>query len=1284
MLKQYRYWLVTLFITLLSACSGGGTLEDQNSEGSTEESVNYSLTLSAVDNTGQSIEPYTTSVDNKLTVTATLLANGSPASNQIINFGTSAGSISPSTSVATNTSGQAIIVLSPGTEVTADVLTVSYTPSGESDITQTLNYTSAGGGSSGGSSDNVILTGNFFKCPADFDAEPLTVNETNCTIKNGDNGVNNINSIEPIYLVIRVMESDNTTPVADAIVNASTSLASLNVSSTLTNSTGYALFRLNGNGVASADAISISSNDVTQNFNYQVSTTQIPSETVSSDYSIVLELLDVETNTVAINQVSAANKGLLKATVMKNGAVLPANEIALVSFNANVGILSPSSARAITSNGIATIALRAGSVPDAGSAQASIEVATGTVSSNTILYTSAGDDINIISDRYQLDLRLVEKGTENDINTVSTSVQGELIARLTDSSSNPVENAVIQFTTSLGNLFPQLGTAITNEQGVATLDLTPGSVKGAGQLTATFETAQAFEFFESAGDEIEQDAAYDVTALMYDCSADGADKTNGTGCTLDTSVTLTQPRVLVIKVTEEDSGVNGTGIPNMLVNVTTDNGNLSPENGRILTNSNGFAYVDVNAGEGIGAGQLDITLPSSNASGTTTAFFQIGAANIAMGNQVNGSFEETVLVKEVDGTTDLASLAPGRTATLVVNIINLEDDTPYTAPIDVLFSSACASLEEPKAKIDSVVKSINGVAKATYVADGCESQDVVTATAIAGTRSLSANGTVVLDDVPADSVLFVSTEIADEVVTDNPVITFPGTGTADKATLTFKVLDDNNNPKAGQKVKFSLANDIGEINGLGGIELSPTEAISFTDGTVQVNVKSGRFASAIVVLAELVDSSDDLVAYAVSNKLSSTSGIADQNSFTFAAEHFNVYGWDVISGESELTVVMSDHTNHPVIDGTTVTFFAEGGNTSAGSCSTTNGVCTTTWRSVDPKPQGDNLDDGFCDIGNDNDPANDTAVDGKPCYDFALASPVSLRRARAGRVGILAYAFGEETFVDANKNGIYDAGETFYDLAEAHRDDNQDGVFCGIQSGLTPAPAPADPNTPFIDRGDVTFAPGVDEDDCFRTSSNADEYILLGAADEEFIDINNDQTYNKGNGIYNGLACTVENQTAGVCSRDLVSVRRSLTLVMSDDNARIRIIADNSEIDSSTGVINLCRTGSTDAACVTYGDGVSSVNFTVYLTDLNNNPMPAGTKIDVQTSNGELVGTTSFTVGETNTAIPQGFPFTVKREVAGEGNSVDAAPLTITITTEATDTRASTVTAYAITVVDSD
>ena len=77
--------------------------------------------------------------------------------------------------------------------------------------------------------------------------------------------------------------------------------------------------------------------------------------------------------------------------------------------------------------------------------------------------------------------------------------------------------------------------------------------------------------------------------------------------------------------------------------------------------------------------------------------------------------------------------------------------------------------------------------------------------------------------------------------------------------------------------------------------------------------------------------------------------------------------------------------------------------------------------------------------------------------------------------------------------------------------------------------------------------------------------------------------------------------------------------------------------------------------------GIGSVDMLLRFSDYFNNPMPAGTTVNISTNNGELSGTTSMTVGSTNSRFPLTMAFNISRE--GEGNKKSDGVLTIEITT---------------------
>ncbi|MCL6582044.1 MAG: hypothetical protein K6U11_00250 [bacterium] len=197
-----------------------------------------------------------------------------------------------------------------------------------------------------------------------------------------------------------------------------------------------------------------------------------------------------------------------------------------------------------------------------------------------------------------------------------------------------------------------------------------------------------------------------------------------------------------------------------------------------------------------------------------------------------------------------------------------------------------------------------------------------------------------------------------------------------------------------------------------------------------------------------------------------------------------------------------------------------------------------------------------------------------------------------GRVTILAHCIGEESFVNKNASGLFDPEDQFdpgTDLAEPYRDDNENGTY---------------------DLG------------------------------EEFWDYNGNGIFDqKPNGIYNGSLCSKEAKDLGLCSEELVYTQTSIVLVMSGNVAEIKFwkptAAGRILLDPNVDSVDLRNIKH-------YQDLLIS------LVDENNNPMPANTRVSVETTNGEIIGPNSFIVLSTNRRGPNYYSVRLK-PTAGDG-----------------------------------
>jgi hypothetical protein len=588
-----------------------------------------------------------------------------------------------------------------------------------------------------------------------------------------------------------------------------------------------------------------------------------------------------------------------------------------------------------------------------------------------------------------------------------------------------------------------------------------------------------------------------------------------------------------------------------------------------ITNSEKEASVDILAGASLGAGSITVSIESGE---TGETLLVVGSSTVTMGS--GNPFVEG------DADISLAQISAGGTTVVTVNIID-DQGVLYTEPVDVIFSSSCSSSNT--AEISSPITTSNGIANSTYLAKGCVGDDPINVTANPGGINLSATTSV--NVLPADvgSIEFVSS-----IPENISILGTGGLGGSESAIVKFKVLDSNANTVNNQVVNFSLNTNVG------GIQLIPASATTNNEGIVQTVINSGTVATSVRVLAT-IEGSDPQIS-SQSSVLVVSTGIPDQDSFSLSASVLNPEAWDRDGTTVDVTARLADAYNNPVPDGTAVSFTTEGGSIEP-SCITANGACTVVWTSQLPRPEGHVL------AHNTNDEYN--YFTNQPDVTHPPEEYNSLGQKYGGRATIIATAIGEESFPDLNGNGRFDANEMaafagtdvsgkLYDLKEAFADYNEDGFY----------------------------NPG---------ENNASEES--GGELEEFLDFDNSgdfTTYPNGNhsdGKYNGVLCSIPSHD-GCSTNKSINVRAQLVLVMSGSNP---IMVLNSTIDAvsltydddgdddgintdpTPEVINP-KFDPTDSAVYIAGKNTGFVTLTI--SDLHNQPMPAGTIITFSPSVG--------------------------------------------------------------------
>ncbi len=414
-----------------------------------------------------------------------------------------------------------------------------------------------------------------------------------------------------------------------------------------------------------------------------------------------------------------------------------------------------------------------------------------------------------------------------------------------------------------------------------------------------------------------------------------------------------------------------------------------------------------------------------------------GNVIVSMGSGIPPAYSQGIIAVAVP------SLSAGGGTSLTVSLVTA-DGALYLQDTTISFSSACIATGLATA---SPVSTATGSATTTYSATGCSGSDVITASTTVGGRALSATGSVTVAAAVVGSIQFVSATPQKIGLQGTGGVNLPET-----ATVVFRVVDATGGSVAGQNVDFALDTSVG------GITYTPMSATSGADGRVQTVVKSGTVSTTVRVSATLTG----LGIATQSSQLVITTGLPDNDSVSLAVTCPNIEGYDLDGTEVQVTARLADRYNNPVPDGTAVTFNSEGGNI-LGSCTTAStgtqsGLCSVTWTSSMPRPTN-------------------------------------------GRSTILATAIGEETFVDINSNGIFDGNDTWTDLAEAYRDDNENRSY---------------------DLG------------------------------EFFMDFNRDGLHSPGDGQFNGLLCVGPGNPAGGCSPvQKLNVSASNVIIMSGSTAKI-------------------------------------------------------------------------------------------------------------------------------------
>jgi hypothetical protein len=513
----------------------------------------------------------------------------------------------------------------------------------------------------------------------------------------------------------------------------------------------------------------------------------------------------------------------------------------------------------------------------------------------------------------------------------------------------------------------------------------------------------------------------------------------GNGTTTDlSSITLTLSSSYVssgsnITATATVLNSNGAAAANTVVTFAALSALVAfdPISATTLTNSSGVATITINA---VSSGATSITASATPSSSTVTSS-PVGLAVSVSGGGGGGGGSTITLGNITLGSNSIS--AYGSTSVSVPVYVN---SVLATVPMSVTFTSPCVTLGY--ATLSSPVTTIGGNATSTYTDKGCSATDTITASVTGATNTSSTN--IIVAAPTATNIQFVS-------ATPSTI----GTSTASSTLLQtssvvkFRVVNSSNIGVKGQTVNFSVIPD----SKPGGLYLSNSSGNTDSDGYISVSLIAGTVPTPVWVVATLASNTN---IKSQSNALTITTGLPTQNFFSLSVQTHNIEGLAYDGVTSTLTIIASDRLGNPVPEGTAINFITEGAQISPASCTTTSGTCTVTFKSSAYRPIGETIDYG-----------GSTGVQGAvAALEYDGVTPITINGGpnlyvRNGRVTVLAYTLGEESFVDTTNSGnnIYVLGDTFYDLGNLYIDANENGqwdsgeTYISYSSGSSACPA---------------------------------------------------------------------------------------------------------------------------------------------------------------------------------------------------------------------------------------
>jgi hypothetical protein len=589
-------------------------------------------------------------------------------------------------------------------------------------------------------------------------------------------------------------------------------------------------------------------------------------------------------------------------------------------------------------------------------------------------------------------------------------------------NANLITGEIVSFSTDVGSLSAE--SKITDSNGVAQIFIESGTGDvGASTLAVSFGGATSESSYEFLAKDI-----IVLSALTIDLTI------LKNGVAVNRFKASEQVQIQAV-IRDENLGP----VENIIVSFTTGKGTLNTSDA--LTDGSGMAQVTlIPEDTDIGAAVVSALILVDNDTELLASInFAVQAADVISAQIIRiGHFDaDNVFVENEIGISaaDLlgnVEISAGATLGISLAIVD-ENDQRILTQTPVTFTSSCA--KDGFANIDQQVNTINGEAVATYedisCAGGDGNEDVIVASLVVNNSTISITRSISILAESVGSITFVSA--------DPTQLVLQGTGGQNSqtvSTLVFQVNGVLGNPLAQQNVTFSLNTQTG------GLSLSPASGITNSQGQVSARVTSGNVPTSVRVTADVVTNSGVSV-LTQSDLLAVNTGLPDQNSFTLSANRLNPEAYNISGQTVSLVARLADTFNNPVPDGTTVSFTTEGG-VIAPSCATTNGTCSVTWTSSNPRTLDHRVTILATAIGHETlfDANGNNSFDDADGIAIIDGTDSGFGTSQSGTTGFIDHS---EAWRDDNANLVKDDSEIFLDYNNNGQFDVADSLFNGPQ-----------------------------------------------------------------------------------------------------------------------------------------------------------------------------------------------------------------------------------------------